>query len=132
VGESGSGKSTLADCVAGLSVPTEGEVRYAGEVVNAPGRRPRLPRAGGVTVVFQDPYSSLNPRRTVGSVLGEILTVHRLRSRGEVAGRVGELLDRVGLSGDVAARRPGPAVGWPAPARGHRAGAGVRADVDGG
>ena len=106
VGESGSGKSTLADCVAGLSVPTRGEVRYGGEVVNAPGRRPQLPRAHGVTVVFQDPFSSLNPRRTVGSVLAEILSVHRLRPREAVQGRVEELLDRVGLAADVADRRP--------------------------
>lgn len=106
VGESGSGKTTLADCLAGLSAPTEGEVRYRGTVVNGPGMRARIPRVRGVQMVYQDPLSSLNPRRTVGSVIAEILHVHRLRARSEVEGRVYELLGLVGLGSELAERRP--------------------------
>ena len=106
VGESGSGKTTLGLCMAGLLTPTSGEVSFRGEVVNAPGRRPSVPRLRGVQIVFQDPSSTLNPRRTVGSVLEEILRVHGLRQRGDVSERVAELLDLVGLPAQLAARRP--------------------------
>ena len=106
VGESGSGKTTLANCLTGLAAPTAGEVRYRGEVVNRPGGRPRIPRARGIQIVFQDPYSSLNPRRSVGSVLGEVLRAHRLRPRGEIGGRIDELLDEVGLAPEQARLRP--------------------------
>ena len=106
VGESGSGKTTLGLCIAGLLTPTAGEVSFRDEVVNAPGRRPSVPRLRGVQIVFQDPSSTLNPRRTVGSVLEEILRVHGLRQRGDVSERVAELLDLVGLPPQLAARRP--------------------------
>ena len=106
VGESGSGKTTLGLCIAGLLTPTTGAVSFRGEVVNAPGRRPSVPRLRGVQIVFQDPSSTLNPRRTVGSVLEEILRVHGLSQRGDTSERVAELLDLVGLSPQLAARRP--------------------------
>lgn len=106
VGESGSGKTTLGLCIAGLLVPTSGEVSFRGEVVNAPGRRPSVPRLRGVQIVFQDPSSTLNPRRTVGSVLEEILRVHGLCQRDDASERVAELLELVGLPHQLAARRP--------------------------
>ena len=106
VGESGSGKTTLGLCVAGLLTPTSGRVRFRGEVVNAPGRRPSVPRRRGVQIVFQDPSSTLNPRRTVGSVLEEILRVHELCQRDSASARVAELLELVGLPPQLAARRP--------------------------
>ena len=106
VGESGSGKTTLGLCVAGLLTPTSGEVRFRDEVVNAPGRRPSVPRLRGVQIVFQDPSSTLNPRRTVGSVLEEILRVHGLSQRDTASARVAELLELVGLPAQLAARRP--------------------------
>ena len=105
-GESGSGKTTLGLCMAGLLIPTSGEVSFRGEVVNAPGRRPSVPRLRGVQIVFQDPSSTLNPRRTVGSVLEEILRVHGLCRRGDASERVAELLELVGLPPQLATRRP--------------------------
>ncbi|SDU80933.1 oligopeptide transport system ATP-binding protein [Microlunatus sagamiharensis] len=94
VGESGCGKSTLSRCAAGLYTPTSGVVRYAGQPLHgAPDRAQRRL----VQMVFQDPYSSLNPRMTVGQTLSEILTYHRLVPRAQVRTRVGELIDLVGL-----------------------------------
>jgi ABC-type glutathione transport system ATPase component len=106
VGESGSGKTTLANCLAGLHSPSSGTVIYQGELISAPGISPRFPRVHGIQIVFQDPVASLNPRRTVGSVLAEIIKVHSLRPRDQVADRVDELLSYVGLDSELAGRRP--------------------------
>jgi len=94
VGESGCGKSTLSRCAAGLLTPTSGQVRYAGVALDgAPTREQRRL----VQMVFQDPYSSLNPRMTVGQTLGEVLRYHQIVPRAGVAERVRELVDLVGL-----------------------------------
>ncbi len=94
VGESGCGKSTLSRCAAGLYVPTAGVVSYAGEPLRgAPTRQQRRL----VQMVFQDPYSSLNPRMSVGQTLGEVLRYHRIVPRDKVRARVLELMDLVGL-----------------------------------
>jgi oligopeptide transport system ATP-binding protein len=94
VGESGCGKSTLSRCAAGLYTPTSGTVRYAGEPLHgAPSRTQRRL----VQMVFQDPYSSLNPRMSVGQTLGEVLRYHKIVPRDQVAGRIRELMDLVGL-----------------------------------
>jgi peptide/nickel transport system ATP-binding protein len=106
VGETGSGKTTLANCLAGLMTPTAGSVLFRGHIVNEPGKRPSVPRVRGVQVVLQDPGSSLNPRRTVVSVLREILLVHRLAASAEVPFRTVALLEQVGLPADVAHCRP--------------------------
>lgn len=106
VGESGSGKTTLANCLAGLLQPSAGTVTYQGEIIAAPKAIRRFPRVRGIQIVFQDPASSLNPRRTVGSVLAEIIKVHALRPKAEVATRVVELLGQVGLDSELARRRP--------------------------
>jgi ABC-type glutathione transport system ATPase component len=106
VGESGSGKTTLATCLAGLHRPSSGTVIYQGETIAAAAISRQFPRVHGIQVVFQDPAASLNPRRTVGSVLAEIIKVHSLRPRGEVADRVHELLGLVGLDSQLAGRRP--------------------------
>jgi len=106
VGESGSGKTTLANCLAGLHSPSSGTVIYQGELISTPGISLRFPRVRGIQIVFQDPAASLNPRRTVGSVLGEIIQVHSLRPRDQVADRVSELLSFVGLDSELAGRRP--------------------------
>ncbi|SDQ10830.1 ABC transporter ATP-binding protein [Quadrisphaera sp. DSM 44207] len=107
VGESGCGKSTLGDALLRLVEPTGGRVVFDGADVTAlSGRALRsLRRRAGM--VFQDPFASLDPRRTVAQTVAEPLEVHRLRAgRREVAARVGELLELVGLDPAVASRYP--------------------------
>jgi len=94
VGESGCGKSTLSRCAAGLYTPTAGTIFYAGEPLRG---APSKPQRRLVQMVFQDPYSSLNPRMTVAQTLGEVLRYHRIVPRAHVPARIGELLDLVGL-----------------------------------
>ena len=103
VGESGSGKSTVARVIAGIQVPTAGEVRLDGELL-APRRTKAQHRA--IQLVFQDPYSSLNPRRTVRSVLTELLAVHDLARGAAAAKRCTELMELVGLPEAALGRRP--------------------------
>ena len=106
VGESGSGKTTLGKCVVGLMPISAGQIMFRGQVVGRPGRVADVPRVNGVQMVYQDPYSALNPKRTVGSTLREILTVHKLCARSQAQDRSAELLESVGLSADILKRRP--------------------------
>jgi oligopeptide/dipeptide ABC transporter ATP-binding protein len=95
VGESGSGKSTLARALTGLLKPDRGEIRVDGKVM--PAHRARDDQRK-VQMVFQDPYSSLNPRLTVGGTLHELLRVHKVVPRAEIPAFTRELLSLVGLS----------------------------------
>jgi oligopeptide/dipeptide ABC transporter ATP-binding protein len=106
VGESGSGKSTLARCLALLERPDTGRVLLDGIDLTRLGAAPLRRMRRRIQVVFQDPYSSLNPRLTVGSALGEVLRVHRLVARHQVAQRVAMLLDQVGMPAGAAERYP--------------------------
>ena len=107
VGESGCGKSTTGRAILRLLEPTDGQVIFDGDDVRAldpAGLRVLRRRA---QIVFQDPYSSLNPRMTVGSMLGEVLKVHRLREHGPARRRrIHELLEIVGLRPEHADRYP--------------------------
>ena len=97
VGESGSGKSTTGRCILRLTEPTSGEVLFRGEnVLRFPASRMRLARRD-MQIVFQDPYSSLNPRMKVGRIVEEPLVIHRLGSKAERRARAEELFDLVGL-----------------------------------
>jgi peptide/nickel transport system ATP-binding protein len=106
VGESGSGKTTLGNCAVGLMPLAAGEIFYEGQLASVAGRRPAFPRVRGVQVVYQDPHSALNPRRRIGSLINEVLVVHRMVPRSKVAERCSELLDQVGLSSSIKSRRP--------------------------
>jgi len=94
VGESGCGKSTLGRCIVGLYEPTGGQVLVDGQEL--PSRREPADRRR-LQMVFQDPYSSLNPRMTVHQAIGELLRVHNVVPRNRVDERCRELLDLVGL-----------------------------------
>jgi oligopeptide/dipeptide ABC transporter ATP-binding protein len=106
VGESGSGKSTVANCVMRLVAPTAGTIRLLGEDVTHLSRREMRKRRRNVHMVFQDPYSSLDPRMTCGQIVGEPLDVQGLARGRELQQRVGELFDRVGLRDELRHRYP--------------------------
>jgi oligopeptide/dipeptide ABC transporter ATP-binding protein len=106
VGESGSGKSTVGRCVTRLTRPTSGSIELLGkEIARLPERRMR-PLRQDVHIVFQDPYSSLNPRMTVGDIVAEPLRQQGLRSRRERAREVGDMLERTGLRSEMRRRYP--------------------------
>jgi oligopeptide/dipeptide ABC transporter ATP-binding protein len=106
VGESGCGKSTTGRCILRLIEPSSGEVRFQGQdMLRLAGRRLRQLRRHA-QIVFQDPFSSLNPRMTAGQAVGEPLYVHRLCGRREINARVVELLRMVGLTEADARRYP--------------------------
>jgi oligopeptide transport system ATP-binding protein len=98
VGESGCGKSTLGRCLVRLMAPTSGEIWFDGQSIgDAQASRLRDLRRE-LQMIFQDPYASLNPRKRVGTIIGDPLRIHRVGSRAEIRARVYELLDAVGLS----------------------------------
>jgi peptide/nickel transport system ATP-binding protein len=103
VGESGCGKSTLARMILGLLAPSAGTVRVDGRSLAALDRKAR---AALIQPVFQDPFASLNPRRKVGDIVGLPLVAQGRFGRAEIAQRVAEMLERVGLTPDMATRLP--------------------------
>ena len=106
VGESGCGKSTTGRCILRLVEPDAGEVSFRGEnVLGFSAARLRLARRD-MQIVFQDPYSSLNPRMRVGEIVEEPLVIHRLGSREERRARVRDLFQMVGLEPDHLDRYP--------------------------
>ena len=107
VGESGSGKSTLGKTVLGLHDKTAGTVRYRDEALpQAYSAADFQKHARAMQMIFQDPYSSLNPRMTVAEIIGEGLRLHSNRSAAEVRDSVAEWLRRVGLQPDHMSRYP--------------------------
>jgi oligopeptide/dipeptide ABC transporter ATP-binding protein len=107
VGESGAGKSTLGRAVLGIAPVTSGTIRFAGRDITRAPTRVRRALSRELQVVFQDPYGSLNPTRTIGQTLSETLAVHERLPRRELEARVHQMLERVGLPPDAAARFPG-------------------------
>jgi len=107
VGESGCGKSTLGRCILRLHDADRGEVRFDGVDLMQLTEADLVPYRKRVQVVFQDPYSSLNPRQTIARTLLEVLNVHRIGSPKERVRRVAQLLTQVGLSPTDAHKYPG-------------------------
>ena len=106
VGESGSGKSTVANCIMRLLDPTAGTIRLKGTDITTLSRKQMRPLRRELHMVFQDPYSSLNPRMTVGDIAGEPLRLHGLASGKELDERTAELFEQVGLRAEVRDRYP--------------------------
>jgi len=106
VGESGCGKSTLGRCLVRLYDITDGKIEFEGNDISKLGRNALRPIRQRMQMVFQDPYSSLNPRRRVADLLAEPLKVHGRHSRSEIDDRVAELMRLVELQPDHLSRFP--------------------------
>ncbi len=106
VGESGCGKSTLGRVVMGVYQPTSGKIVYDGKELNIKTGKDRFEYAKKAQMIFQDPYASLNPRMTVGSIISEGMEVHNMYTPEERKEKVSELLELVGLNKEHANRFP--------------------------
>ena len=106
VGESGCGKSTTGRLITRLYDPTSGSMKFDGREIGQLSNRQMLPLRSEIQMIFQDPYSSLNPRHTVGTIVGTPLRVHKMVPENKVLDRVRELLEVVGLNPEHYNRYP--------------------------
>jgi oligopeptide/dipeptide ABC transporter, ATP-binding protein, C-terminal domain len=106
VGESGCGKSTLGRTVMGIYAPTEGKISYDGKEVELSSSSDRFAYSKKAQMIFQDPYASLNPRMTVGTIIAEGMEIHKMYTPEKRRERVYELLEKVGLNREHANRFP--------------------------
>jgi len=106
VGESGCGKSTLGRAILRLYEPTDGRILFGGEDITHLGQDDLRPLRRRMQMVFQDPFASLNPRHSIGRIVGEPLRAHGLAGRSDTSKRVRELLQIVGLPADAVGRYP--------------------------
>jgi oligopeptide/dipeptide ABC transporter ATP-binding protein len=106
VGESGCGKSTTGRCILRLIEPTSGTIKFMGEDLLALDKTALRKKRREMQIIFQDPFSSLNPRMSVGAIIKEGLTIHKLAEGAAADARVKQLLDEVGLRAEYAHRFP--------------------------
>lgn len=106
VGESGCGKTTCGRTLLGIYNPTDGEVYYNGKRIDQLKNKDRLPLQRKMQIIFQDPYASLNPRMTVGDIIGEGIDIFNLYQGEDRKARIKELLNLVGLNGEHINRFP--------------------------
>lgn len=106
VGESGCGKTTLGRCILRLIEPTEGKIYFEGDDILTYNQERMRQVRRDMQIVFQDPYSSLNPRKTVGQIVGEGFWIHRISSRTERREAVARMLETVGLLPEHISRYP--------------------------
>ena len=106
VGESGCGKSTLARLIARLEKPSSGNICFKGEDIFLYDKKALKAYRRNVQLIFQDPYSSLNPRKSAASIIKEPLTIHRIGNKNQRQESVTQLMEKVGLSREQAHRYP--------------------------
>ena len=106
VGESGCGKSTLSRTILQLLEPTSGSIKFDGREIAGLGKRGMRPLRREMQMIFQDPYASLNPRKRIGSIIGDQMAIHGMGDGAERRKEVEGLLDRVGLSAEHYNRYP--------------------------
>jgi peptide/nickel transport system ATP-binding protein len=106
VGESGCGKTTVGRTILRLYEPTEGRILFEGEDISSMSQKEMRKLRGRMQMIFQDPYSSLNPRQSVGNLISEPLKIHGISSGDEARARAEELLEIVGLPKSATARYP--------------------------
>lgn len=106
VGESGCGKTTLGRTMIRIYTPTEGTIQYDGQDISKLSRSAALGFSKKVQMIFQDPYASLDPRMTVGSIVGEGIRIHKLMNGKDEEARVKQLLEQVGLNAEHISRFP--------------------------
>src|SRR5699024_1918659 len=106
VGESGCGKSTTGRSILRLTEPTSGEVYYQGENILDANRKDMRNIRSDIQMVFQDPYSSLNPRKRIGDILEEPLIIQNIGKKSDRTDRVMEIMEKVGMRSDHYYRFP--------------------------
>jgi oligopeptide transport system ATP-binding protein len=106
VGESGCGKSTLGRTIKGIHSPTAGTIRFEGKEITGHGKVAKRAYSLQMQMIFQDPYSSLNPRMTVRELIGEGLEIHRLGTRAKRLAKIEEIMGLVGLNSEYMNRFP--------------------------